>query len=215
MSQKFQNDEIDELDDIFEEVDLGPSRIKEPGLNPFKELANLALYIVLILSITFLLVNYVAQRTVVDGSSMNDTLEDGDSLFIDKLSYRFSEPERYDIVVFDYMYKLDTHYVKRIIALPGETVQIKDGIIYVDKKDGNGLQPLDDDIYGNAEIAEAHYGLASDPIVVGQDEYFVMGDNRNNSHDSRKADVGLVSKDQIVGKVVLRIWPLSTVKWFG
>lgn len=205
--------EMDDSDDIFEEVHLDYGRKKEPAINPFKEMANLALYIILIVAITFLLVTYVAQRTVVDGNSMNNTLNNGDSVFIEKVSYEFGEPERYDVIVFNYMYKEDTHYIKRIIGLPGETVQIKGGIVYVDQKDGRGLQPLTDDVYGNAEIASGNYGLAAEPITLGEDEYFVLGDNRNNSHDSRKADVGLVSKDQIVGHAMFRIWPLNEIKW--
>jgi signal peptidase I len=121
-------------------------------------------------------VRYLGQKTLVDGSSMSPTLEDGDVLIIDKISYRFREPQRFDIVVFRYLYKENSYYIKRIIGLPGETVQIKDGKIYIDG------QLLEED-FGNAEIKKP--GRANQPITLGKDEYFVLGDNRNISSDSR------------------------------
>lgn len=213
ITAEFADEEPD--DDIFEEVSLEQTKQKREPVNPLREIASLVLYVMLLLSLTYLLVTYVVQRTVVEGNSMNATLSDGDSVFLDKLSYRFSEPERYDIVVFDYMYKLDTRYIKRIIGLPGESVMIQDGYVYIDQHDGNGFQKLEDDIYGNEVIDWGKYGLAETSITLGEDEYFVLGDNRNNSHDSRKEDVGNISKDQIIGKAVLRIWPLDQITWLG
>lgn len=209
----FIDERLDE--DIFEEVSLDQPTPKRERINPLREIASLTLYVVLLLSLTYLLVTYVVQRTVVEGSSMNATLSDGDSVLLDKLSYRFSDPERFDIVVFDYMYKLDTRYIKRIIGLPGESVLIQDGYVYIDQHDGNGFQKLEGDIYGNEVIDWDKYGLAETSITLGEDEYFVLGDNRNNSHDSRKEDVGNITKDQIVGKAVVRIWPLTQITWLG
>ena len=93
-----------------------------------------------------------------------------------------------------------TYYIKRIIGLPGETVQIVDGYIYI-----NGKQL--DEHYGNEIIEEA--GMAAEPVTLGEDEYFVMGDNRNNSQDSRVSDVGAIHRDELMGRAWIRIWPLD------
>ncbi len=119
---------------------------------------------------------------------------------MDKISYRFRDPSRYDIVVFPYKYEKNTYYIKRIIGLPGETVQIVDGYVYID---GQKL----DEHYGN-EVME-NPGIAEEPLVLGDDEYFVLGDNRNNSQDSRAANVGVIHKDDLLGRAWVRIWPLN------
>ncbi|MBO4391298.1 MAG: signal peptidase I [Lachnospiraceae bacterium] len=204
-------------ENLFEDVDLERS-----GLYPdddgsewtakefFKEVLTYLLIIILSASVSYLLVTYVVQRTVVDGTSMSSTLSNGDNLLIDKISYKFVKPKRYDVVTFDYLYAEDDSYIKRIIGLPGESVQIRGGYVYIDHNDGNGYVQLTDDIYGNAVIEPRRYGIAASGVTLGEDEYFVMGDNRNNSHDSRKEDVGPVKLEQIEGKAILRIWPLSS-----
>ena len=131
---------------------------------------------------------------------MSPTLKDKENLILDKISYRFRDPERYEIVVFPPKYKENTYYIKRVIGLPGETVQITGGVIYINGK------PLAED-YG-WEIMQKG-GLASEPVILGEDEYFVLGDNRNNSSDSREPSVGNVSKNSIIGKAWIRIWPIS------
>ena len=169
-----------------------------------EKLCNLldwVVYILIVAVLAFLLLNYVAQRTLVDGTSMNPTLQDQDSVLMEKLSYRFGKPERYDIVVFRYLQKEETYYIKRIIGLPGETVQIIDGYVYI-----NG-ERLESDIYGNDVMLSP--GRASEPITLGKYEYFVLGDNRNGSSDSRSDSVGNVAMSQIVGKAFVRIWPLT------
>ena len=144
-----------------------------------KELAGWLLYIVLIIAFTWFVVTFVGQRTEVSGSSMETTLSDKDQLIVDKMTYRFRDPKRYDIVVFPYQYQDNTYYIKRIIGLPGETVQILSGMVYID------WMRLDEH-YGN-EIME-NPGIAEEPLTLGEDEYFVLGDNRNNSSDSRASD---------------------------
>lgn len=165
-------------------------------------LLELIVYAAIVFTATFLIVTYVGQRTMVSGQSMYPTLEDRDQLMVDKLSYRFTSPKRFDIVVFRYLYQENTYYIKRIIGLPGETVQIVDGTIYIDG------EVLEED-YGYETILDAK--RASQPVLLGEDEYFVMGDNRNDSTDSRDAAVANVSRDQIVGKAFLRIWPLDRI----
>ena len=168
-----------------------------------KELLSTALYLLVVLGLTYLLIHYVGQRTVVDGSSMENTLQDGDSLWVDKWRYRFHDPERFDIVVFPPQYNQGTYYIKRIIGLPGETVQIDlQGNIYID---GEILV----ESYGREIIDVDHIGRALEPITLGDDEYFVLGDNRNNSVDSRYEQVGNVKRSSLIGKAIFRFWPIS------
>ncbi len=167
------------------------------------ELLSTGLYVLGVLLITFLLITYVGQRVDVQGESMEYTLDDGDSLIADKISYRFRDPERFDIVVFPVAYDKRIYYIKRIIGLPGETVWIdQEGKIFV-----NGEQLVES--YGLEVIAPEHIGLAAEPIVLGENEYFVLGDNRNNSMDSRMTEVGNVRREDLLGRAFMRIWPLS------
>ncbi len=165
-----------------------------------KELLGWIVFIFIVVAASWVIVTFVGQRTQVSGSSMETTLSDGDQLIVDKISYRFRDPKRYDIVVFPYRYEKNTYYIKRIIGLPGETVQIVNGCVYI-----NG-QPLNEH-YGNEVMEEA--GLAAEPITLGEDEYFVLGDNRNNSQDSRAANVGVIHRNELLGRAWVRIWPLS------
>lgn len=168
-----------------------------------REIIEMVFYLLGILFITFLVITFIFQRTSVKGSSMETTLSDKDSLIVDKISYRFRDPKRYDIIVFPYQHEKKTYYIKRIIGLPGETVQIgEDGTIYID---GEELK----ESYGAEVIKEAY--TAADPIKLGDDEYFVLGDNRNNSSDSRDPSVGLIHQDDIVGRAFIRIWPLNKI----
>ena len=167
-----------------------------------KELAGWLLYIVLIIALTWTVVTFAGQRTEVSGSSMETTLSDKDQLIVDKMTYRFRDPKRYDIVVFPYQYQDNTYYIKRIIGLPGETVQILSGMVYID-----GMRL--DEHYGN-EVME-NPGIAEEPLTLGEDEYFVLGDNRNNSSDSRASDVGLIHRKDLIGRAWIRVWPLSQI----
>ena len=168
-----------------------------------KEFLNTAIYLLCVLGAVWLVITFVGQRTEVEGASMENTLHNGDNLIVDKLSYRFRDPERFDIIVFPFQYQTNTYYIKRIIGLPGETVQImEDGSIYI-----NGEKM--EESYGRAVIQPETIGRAAEPIVLGEDEYFVMGDNRHNSSDSRTDIVGNIKREDIIGKAWLRIWPLS------
>lgn len=167
-----------------------------------REVLDTVLYIGFILALTWFIIAFVGQRTRVDGSSMEATLSNGDNLIVEKISYRFKDPQRFDIIVFPPKYeKKGIYYIKRIIGLPGETVQIDaDGTIYI-----NG-QRLEES-YGREVIRDP--GLAAEPITLEEDEYFVMGDNRNNSTDSRFTTVGNIHKKDIIGRAWVRIWPLD------
>ena len=169
--------------------------------NVMRELLSMLIYVGIVLAVTFLIITFVGQRTHVSGESMENTLEDGDQLIVDKLTYRFHDPERFDIIVFPFRYKENTYYIKRIIGLPGETVQIVDGDIYIN---GEVLE----ESYGREMIRDP--GLAAEPIALGDDEYFVLGDNRNYSSDSRDPSVALIHRKEIIGRAWLRIWPLDS-----
>ena len=172
--------------------------------NFLKGLFQTILYLAFIFVITLLIVRYLGQRTEVIGSSMVPTLESGDQLITDKISYRFRDPERFDIIVFPFEgddYEGKAYFIKRIIGMPGETVRIdEDGVIYI-----NG-EPLDEH-YGIETITFA--GTAQEEIKLADDEYFVLGDNRPISRDSRYPEVGPINRKDLIGRAWLRIYPFS------
>ena len=173
-------------------------------INQTDEESGLKLYTKIVAIILFAMVfariinAYIVQETIVNGSSMNPTLESSDKVLIDKIIYKIDKLNRYDIVVFDYHHS--SVYVKRIIGLPGERITIRKGRVYV-----NGKILKDD-----PRIKDTmHYaGIARDGVELGKDEYFVLGDNRNNSYDSRYEEVGVVNKSSMIGKVWIRIFPI-------
>lgn len=173
-------------------------------------MAELLLYVVIALVCIFVIPKYVVQRTQVSGPSMEATLQDKDNILVEKLSYRFGKPERFDIIIFYHFLDPDNEdktdelaydfYVKRIIGLPGEKVQIIGDTIYIND------QPLEEH-YGKDPIT--YEGVAEKPIVLGDNEYFVLGDNREVSQDSRYEEVGNVREDLIVGRAWLRVYPFK------
>lgn len=169
-----------------------------------KELLSTSMWILFAIAASLLIVRYVGVRTQVDGISMNDTLADGENLIVDKISYRFRDPQRFDIVVFPpFEDQPGTYYIKRVIGLPGETVMIDfDGSIYINDE-------LLAESYGREIIRNP--GRAAEPVALGEDEYFVMGDNRNNSRDSRDPSIGNINRSQLVGRAFVRIWPLNRI----
>ena len=183
---------------------MDEQNIEEQGkkkMNLGREILSWAVYLLIVVALTYFILHFVGQRTMVDGMSMYPTLEDGDNLIVEKLSYRFGDPQRFDIIVFPY--DDHTYYIKRIIGLPGETVQIdEEGTIYIDG------EVLEED-YGAEVISNP--GRAAEPVQLGEDEYFVMGDNRNNSKDSRTQEVGNIHREDIVGRAWVRIWPLDEI----
>jgi len=174
-------------------------RRKSVGMRILKKVVNFGLCLLIILGIVYIIVNFVTHRTMVHGSSMEATLSDGDNIMTDTISYRFKEPERFDIISFPYENEEHAYLIKRIIGLPGEKVQINAGKIYI-----NDEELVES--YG-LEVIQLG-GVAEMPILLGDDEYFVMGDNRNDSIDSRFEEVGNVKKSSIIGKAWIQIWPL-------
>ena len=159
--------------------------------------------ILVVVLFAFVLVFFFGQARTNVGQSMELTLEDGDRVLLNTLNYRIGSPKRGDIIAFKPNGSKSSYtHMKRVIGLPGETIQIKDGMIYIN--DTVYLEKTDYPSINNA-------GLASEPITLGVKEYFVLGDNRNDSEDSRYADVGLVNADYIEGKVYFRIAPYANM----
>ena len=149
---------------------------------------------------------YIGVFSVVDGSSMEPTLYNQEYLWVDKLEYHLSDPERFDVIIFPVEFGGETrHFVKRIIAMPGETVYIDEkGVIYINEE---VLQ----ESYGKEVIGIHNRFRAEVPITLGDDEYFVLGDNRNNSSDSRTSIVGNIKRSDILGRVVACLWPFHKI----
>ncbi len=180
----------------WEEKSAGKDKKKR---TPLSYAAEFIIYIVLILVCVFWVPEHVIQRTVVNGESMENTLHTGESLLVEKISYHFKDPKRYDIIVFyPEGREVDEYYVKRVYGLPGETIQIKDNQVYIN---GNAIE----DDFAKNKMDDA--GIAEEPVTLADDEYFVLGDNREVSLDSR--DLGPIEKENIAGHVILRIWPLD------
>lgn len=157
--------------------------------------------IIVVVLIAYVVVFFFGQTRTNIGQSMDVTLSGGDTVLLNELSYKLKDPARGDVVSFRPNGSDSTHsYIKRIIGLPGETIQIKNGMIYIN-----------DELY----LEKADYpamtsaGLAEEPVTLGNAEYFVLGDNRNNSEDSRFADIGNVNLSDIEGKVWFVISPMS------
>ncbi len=158
-------------------------------------------YIVVITLILLIVRNFWMAPMKVDGKSMNPTLLNRDILLIDKSCYKDKQPQRYDMIAFQYRYDHSVRYIKRVIGLPGETVEIKDNKIYIN---GEELK----EYYGIYEDEKRHFDDYAERRLKS-DEYFVLGDNRDHTADSRSGDVGPVEKDLIIGRAVFRILPLS------
>ncbi|NLA57291.1 MAG: signal peptidase I [Firmicutes bacterium] len=149
------------------------------------------------------IITFIAQSFIVQGRSMEPTLFDGERLLVDKLTYRFRPPRAGEIVVFRYPADPSRKFIKRIIGVPGDEIMIRDTVVYVNGK------PLKEDY-----ITAPTYGDWG-PRKVPRNSYFVLGDNRNNSDDSRFPDVGFVGRELIMGRAVARYWPLPAIGIIG
>jgi signal peptidase I len=189
----------------FEKEDKGPI-IKKVIISLFIWFIEIAAVVALAYYIT----HYALEKTLMSGQSMESTLKDQDNILINKFAYVFSEPKRFDIIVFKQSDKEHSYLnIKRVIGLPGETVRIIDGKVYID---GSVLkEPVKTEAITNA-------GLAEEEIKLDENEFFVLGDNRNNSEDSRFANIGNIVTGDIIGKAWIRengfafINKLNTVK---
>lgn len=184
---------------------------KESSLSAGNKIAiEIVLYIVEIAFVVFLafgIIHFGFAKASMVGDSMSQTLQNGDSLLINKFVYKISKPNRFDVIAYrsgssEYGYI----NIKRVIGVPGDRIKIVDGDVYI------GGEKLIENI--NVEKMTTA-GLAEEEIVLDENEYFVLGDNRNNSEDSRFASVGMVVKDDIVGKVWIRLNSFGFVSSFN
>lgn len=158
----------------------------------FKEVMSWVIECVIVIFIAYTLVTFFGCRTTVVGNAMNDTLTNEEQILVNRFIYNVSSPKQGDVIAFLPNGNEKSHYyVRRVIACPGDTIQIKEGVVYVN---GEAYQEK----ITVASIEDA--GVASEEIKLGDDEYFVLGDNRNNSEDSRLANIGNVKKSYIIGK---------------
>ena len=162
------------------------------------EVREILTFIVLAIIIVVPVRYFIAQPFVVEGESMHPTFESGDYLIVDQLTYRLSHPQRGDVVIFRYPHDEKVFYIKRIIGLPGETVHIVGGKTSITKPDGSTVILKED--YVVAE--DATYTLDT---TLGEDQYFVMGDNRPRSSDSRAW--GPLPKKDLIGRAFIRLLP--------
>ena len=169
-----------------------------------RSVLNTGMFILAVLLLTLILSKYVVCRVTVRNHSMEKTLLENDNVLIDMLSYRFHDPKRFDIIVFKQK-GTGEELIKRVIGLPYETVQITDGKFFIDGEELEDIEGLD---------APEYAGLATSPIKLSVGEYFVVGDNRAESIDSRYDDVGIVTSTRITGKMFLRVFPFSRIRFF-
>ncbi len=161
----------------------------KPGT--WREVFSYLFWIFVVSFVAFVFVLIFGMRTSMIGVSMEPTLYNSQEVFINKLSYLIMSPGRGDVIVFQPNGNENSHYyIKRVIGLPGETVQIRNGAIYIDG------ELLEEYTFDKIETE----GLAETPYFLGEDEYFVLGDNRNNSEDSRSGNIGAVHRDYIIGQ---------------
>ena len=181
-------------------LNFGRTR-KKFNVEKFKEVMIWTIQILTIVFIAYVCVSFFGVRSNVVGQAMAETLKSGDQVLINKFVYIISDPKAGDVIVFLPNGNEKSHYyVRRVIAVPGDVVQIKDGAVYVNEK-------LYNEITDVAAMEDA--GVAGEAIKLGKDEYFVLGDNRNWSKDSRFWNDTFVEKEEILGKAVLRYWPLN------
>ncbi|MBO4890546.1 MAG: signal peptidase I [Lachnospiraceae bacterium] len=162
------------------------------------------LFVLAVLILALLMSKFGVERVKVRNHSMEHTLEPDDGVMIDKISYRFHDPERFDIIVFRQK-GTGEELIKRVIGLPHETVQIVDGRFLINGEEIEDVKGLD---------APEYAGLAASPIELSVGEYFVVGDNRTESIDSRYDEVGIVTSTRITGRMFMRLLPLNRIKFF-
>ncbi len=179
-------------------------RRKNRSSSVIRSLLEWGLFILAVLLITFILSRYFIERVRVRNHSMEHTLEDGDSVMIDKISYHFKDPERFDIIVFR-QNGTGEELIKRVIGLPSETVQIVNGKFLINGEEITDVAGLDAPEYG---------GIAESPVKLSVGEYFVVGDNRKESIDSRFDQVGIVPSTKITGRMFMRLLPIGRLKFF-
>jgi signal peptidase I len=196
-------------------ADIQQTSETQQKVNTWKtELWDLLKTILIFAVVYFVVKTYIAQPFLVKGRSMEQTFSDGDYLIVDELSYRFRDPQRFEVVVFHTEFipggAQREYYIKRVIGLPGDRVVIKDGKVIIYERNTDVLTELDE-----AYITDGIKTLSPEPIdvILEANKYFVLGDNRGNSSDSRYW--GVLDKSYIVGKPVVRLFPFDAITVFS
>ena len=202
-----------DLNEVSSKIPEEPEKKSDRG-----EIMEWVRMLIIVIAVVILIDGVIMINAKIPSASMEDTIMTGDRIFGFRLAYgininlfgleyhkKLKEPERFDIVIFKYPDNEKERYIKRIIGLPGEKVEIIDGKVYINDAE----EPLDDSFVRNEPIGS--FG----PFYVPEDCYFMLGDNRNNSKDSRFWDNKFVKFDKIIGKAVFRYWPLNTMKYLG
>lgn len=207
MEEKIKNQTEELNDDVTEEkkpaegIETEKESVEEEEkINWGKEIRSWILIFVIAMVAAWAINSFVIVNATVPTESMMDTIQPGDRLLGLRFSYAFSEPKRGDIIVFKYPDDESQNFVKRIIGLPGETIHIEDGKIYINGKEWEDGYNREDWDYTSDE-----------DFVVPEDSYFMLGDNRNNSKDSRYWTNTYVKKDKIIGKVYVKYWPFNRI----
>jgi signal peptidase I len=151
---------------------------------------------------------FLIQPFYVKGASMEPNFHDHEYLIIDEISYRFKDPKRGDIVVFRYPKNPQEYFIKRIIGLPNETIEFEEGKIFIYDNNSERVELVEEYLPEDLKT----YSLGQNSFTIDENEYFVMGDNRNSSKDSRS--FGPIADSYIIGKVLLRGWPFSRISLF-
>ena len=169
----------------------------------FREILSWIIEVTVVIAMAYVVVSFWGFRTSVVGQAMEESLSNDDQILVNQFHYVLSDPKSGDVIVFRPNGNEKSHYyVRRVIGVPGDTVQIKNGAVYVNGELYNETTDV-------ASIEEA--GMAVDPIELQEDEFFVLGDNRNNSEDSRYANIGNIKKKYIVGKAWFRLGTIGSL----
>lgn len=166
-----------------------------------RELLEDVVLVIVVLAVVFILKSYVLINAVIPSGSMENTIMTGDRVFGNRLAYRFGEPERGDIVIFKYPDNEEELYIKRVIGLPGDKVEIRDGLVYLN----DSAKPLEEPYLKETPVGD--YG----PYQVPEDGYFMLGDNRNWSKDSRFWENTYVTREEVLAKAVFRYYPFDEI----
>jgi len=192
--------------------EIFPQNNNPDSFSLWKFFAELSKTVLIVVALVYITRGFFLQPFIVDGASMEPKLHTNDYLLVDKISYRFTQPKRGDVIVFKYPNDTSVNYVKRVIGLPGETIRIDNGKVYlINSANPQGLL-LNEPYINNSALTLLSDGQTKEDFPVPADNYFVMGDNRPESSDSR--EWSYLPKKDVIGRVFLRAYPVEQISTF-